>query len=102
MAKKFVSFSDHLAAKAPAKEIDEGGTAAQAKLDANSKIAEIKKKTELGDEEDKLGQQILGLDLKMAQLDLQKTDLQAQKAHLAQAKKIADANKKAGEKREKE
>lgn len=96
MARKFTSFKDWTKDRKP---IDEAAGAAQAKLDARSKINEIRAKIKAAQEaEDDMGVQILEIDLKMAQLDLQKTDLQAQKEHLSQTKKIADANKQAADK----
>jgi len=104
MARKFTSFDNFVGTKKEENgSIDESAEVAKAKLDINNKIAELKKKqVETRENDDKIGMQILDIDIKLAQLDLQKNDLQAQKVHLAQVKKISDENKKAAEEAAKE
>jgi len=99
MARKFTSFANFSSDRNKG-NVDESAETAKAKIEANHKIAEIKRKIqEMREDEDQIGAQILELDLKMAQLDLQKTDLRAQKDHLNKAKKISGENAKNGEKR---
>lgn len=100
---KFISFNKYK--EQNPRHVDEDGsaTAAQAKVDANLKMSEIKRKRqEAAKDGDDFTVQMMDIDLKMAQLDLQKSDLAAQKSHLGQAKKIADKNKSRGEKRKEE
>lgn len=84
-------------------EEDASTSAAQAKLEANARIAEIKaKRQQAAKDGDDFGVQMADLDLKMANLDQQKADIMAQKAQLAAMKTISDKNKKGGEDRKKD